>query len=398
MVSNMKPLARPKLLATALFGSLVGISVPASAAPCTDLPNVTIGLGTNQSLPLFARFSAALAALPEPVSLVVQGSTSCYGITAYIDDTLLTGTASFWDVDGVEQSCELPLTGIAPDYGLIAIDPLLCDGVMEIPAGLGERKGPVSAYNLIVPVASSQTSISAEAVYFVYGFGAMDGMVSPWTLDAELYARNQTAATQIAVALGAGIPVGKFKGIDTMTVTGMVSAVAMSQNPEAALGFAGSEVVDLNRDVVRTLAFQAYGQTCGYWPDSTVNTFDKRNVRDGHYYLWTNYRVFTPVDGDGEITHEPTRIAMGYLTGTETVPTEFPALDLVIEGGSIPQCAMQVGRDEDIGPLYSVAPEEPCGCYFEFRATGESSCEACVATEDCDEDTAVCRNGFCEGY
>jgi hypothetical protein len=394
----MNPCAYPKSWAAVLCGALVSISQPVSAAPCTDLPNVTIGLGGSAAKPLFSRFGAQLAAQVEPVSLVFQSTTSCYGITAYIDNTLMTGTAHFWDVDGVEQVCELPLAGIAPDYGLLSIDPTLCDGVTEIPAGLGERIGPITPWSLIVPSTSSQTSISAEAVYFVYGFGASEGMVSPWTIDAELYARNPTASSQIALALAANIPVASFKGNDTMTANAMVSSVAMSQNPESALGFVGAEVADLNRDVIRTLAFQAYDQTCGYWPDSTVASFDKRNVRDGHYYLWTPYRFFAPVDADGEIIHEPTRLAVGYMTDTETIPAEFPALDLVIDNGSVPRCAMQVWRDQDIGPLYSLAPDEPCGCYYELRATGESSCEACVETTDCNEAGAMCRNGFCEGY
>ena len=27
-------------------------------------------------------------------------------------------------------------------------------------------------------------------------------------------------------------------------------------------------------------------QLCGYLPDSTGTSFDKKNVRDGHYWLW----------------------------------------------------------------------------------------------------------------
>jgi hypothetical protein len=109
-----------------------------------------------------------------------------------------------------------------------------------VPDGLGERTGPITPWSLIVPAASSQTTISAEAVYLVYGFGASQAQGSPWTLDAELYARNATASSQIAVALAAEIPVGKFKGNDTMTANGMIGAVAQLENPEVALGFVGA--------------------------------------------------------------------------------------------------------------------------------------------------------------
>ncbi|MFV8755903.1 hypothetical protein ACNOYE_35580 [Nannocystaceae bacterium ST9] len=382
---------------TSIVASLASPKL-ALAAPCIELPNPTIGLGGSAARPLFAAFATQLAALDDPITLIFQSTTSCFGITAYTDGTPMTGLANYWDVEGVEQTCELPLAGIAPDYGLLSIEPTLCQGVDGVPAGIGERLGPVTPWSLIVPVGSTQTSISAEAVYFVYGFGASEGMVSPWTLDAELYARNPTASSQIALALAANIPVGKFKGNDTMTTNAMVAAVAMSQNPEAALGFIGAEVADLNRDIVRALAFQAYDQTCGYWPDSSATSFDKQNVRDGHYVLWTPYRFYAPVDEQGEIVHAPTRTAIGWMTASEPVPDEFPALDLVIDNGSVPRCAMQVWRDEELGPLHGYAPEDPCGCYYEFRATGASSCDACVESTDCSEAGAVCRRGFCEAY
>lgn len=377
---------------------VLAITVPglAHADPCTDLPNPTIGLGGSAAKPLIAAFATELSNEDEPVSFVFQSTTSCFGITAYLDETPMTGSASFWGADGVEQMCELPLAGMMPDYGLLSIAPTLCQGVTEVPEGLGEFIGPVTPWSLIVPIESSQTTISAEAVYFVYGFGASEGMVDPWTVDAELYARNATASSQIAVAIAAGIPIGKFKGNDAMTANGIVTAVAMSTNPEAALGFVGAEVADQHRDVLRTLAFQAYDQTCGYWPDSTSTAFDKQNVRDGHYYLWTPYRFFAPVDADGEIVHEPTRTAIGYLTGTVPVPESFPALDLAIDVGSVPRCAMSVWRDEEVGPLSSYQPEAPCGCYYDLRATGSSSCDPCTGDDECSAEAPTCRYGFCE--
>lgn len=367
----------------------------AGAAPCTDLPNPTIGLGGSAARPLLGRFATQLSQLDEPVSLVFQSTTSCFGITAYIDDTPLTGTASFWGADGVETMCELPLAGLTPDYGIMSIAPTLCEGVTAIPDGIGELIGSVTPWSLIVPAASTQTSISAEAVYFVYGFGASEGMVSPWTIDAELFARNATASSQIALAIAAGIPIGRFKGNDAMTANDMVTSVAMSENPENALGFVGAEVADLNRDTIHGLAFQAYGQDCAYWPDSSPTAFDKQNVRDGHYFIWTPYRFYAPVDDMGEIIHGPTATAIGYLTGS-TPEDDFPALDLTIDNGSIPRCAMQVWRDEEVGPLMSYQPDAPCGCYYDFRATGSSACTECADDSGCPAAAPACRHGFCE--
>lgn len=387
---------RVRGIAVACMVTASVLSSPAAAAPCTDLPNPTIGLGTSNGRPLVAAFATELAALSEPISLVYVGATACQGLGAVLDETPSSGTASYWDVDGVERSCELPIAGHVPDYALIQAEPTLCTGVTEVPDGIGEFVGPVTALSMIVPVASSQINISAEALYFIYGFGASEGQVSPWTIDAELRAREPSASSQITFALAAGIPLGKFKGVETATAGEVITALATSQNPEAALGFVAAETADQNRDVVRTLALQAYGQSCAYWPDSTATAFDKRNVRDGHYFVWSPTRLYAPVDGDGTILHEPTRIAVGYMTGTIPIPDDFPALDLTIDTGPVPRCAMNVWRDEESGPLYSMQPDEPCGCYYDFRSTGTSACESCGSDDDCPGEAPVCRYGYCE--
>lgn len=384
------PMSAATLVATTL------LSGRAAAAPCLDLPNPTIGLGTSNGRPLVAAFATELSALPEPISLVYVGATACQGLAAVLDEIPSTSSASYWDVDGVEQMCELPITGHVPDYALIQADPTLCEGITEIPADVGELIGPVTALSMVVPAASSQINASFEALYFVYGFGASEGMVSPWTIDAELRARDATASSQITFALALGIPLGKFKGEETATAGAVVTALTSSRNPEAALGFVAAELADANRDIIHTLALQAYGQDCAYWPDSSTTAFDKRNVRDGHYFVWSPSRLYAHVDEAGEIIHEPTRIALGYLTGTGEIPDSFPALDLTIDTGVVPRCAMQVWRDEESGPLYSLQPDESCGCYFDFRATGSSSCTECDIDDECPRETPACNYGYCE--
>ena len=178
----------------------------AGAVDCTELPNPTIGVGGSASKPLLATVGAALAGAEDPLTVIYQSPGACFAITPYVDGTTITGTANYWDPDGTEQVCDLPLTGIVPDFGMSGVQGTLCEGVEEIPAGIGDFAGPVTSWSILVPQVSSQTSISAEAVYFVYGYGATLGQVSPWTIDAELYSRNATSAALIAVALGAGIP------------------------------------------------------------------------------------------------------------------------------------------------------------------------------------------------
>ena len=386
-------------LAAPLAAALVLAAAPrpaAAAGDCADLPNPLVGVGGSASKPLLAKVGAALRKAADPITLVYQAPGACFGITTYVDGTPITGTASYWDADGTEQTCNFPVLGVTPDFGMLGVQGTLCDGVDAIPDGIGEFSGPITSWSLIVPNASSQTSISAEAVYFVYGFGAALGKVSPWILDTELYSRNATSAALIAIAIAAGIPPTKFKGVDVKTNQAMISSLAMSTNPEAAIGFVSTEVADLNRDTVRTLAFQAHDQTCGYWPDSTSTGFDKRNVRDGHYALWSPYRFYAPVDGNNQIIDPRTRRFVGFFTGAEALPPELPLLDIEIDNGNLPQCAMEVWRDEEIGPLYSLQPDAPCGCYFEFRAAGETSCTACQDDAGCPGDAPKCRHGYCE--
>ena len=376
---------------------LAGAPRPAAAeGDCDALPNPLVGVGGSASKPLLAKVAPSLLGLAEPITLIYQAPGACFGITTYVDGTPVTGTASYWDAEGVEQTCNFPVLGVTPDFGMLGVQGTLCEGVEAIPAGIGEFTGPVTSWSLIVANASSQTSISAEAVYFIYGFGAALGKVAPWVVDAELYSRNATSAALIAIALAAGIPPTKFKGTDVGTNQAMISSLAMAVNPEAALGFVSTEVADLNRDSVRTLAFQAKDQLCAYWPDSTSTGFDKRNVRDGHYDLWSPYRFYAPVDGEGEIVDATTRRFVGYFTGAVEVPEELPLLDIIIDNGNLPECAMQVWRDEEIGPLYSRQAEAPCGCYYEARATGASSCTACADDAGCGGEAPKCRYGYCE--
>ena len=396
-----------RFLPSLVIAAVLAAATQAHAQPaCTSLENVVIGAGGSASVPLLASVGAALRAIEPPLTLVYQSPGACFGITPYVDGTGITGTASYWDADGTQQTCTLPLTGLTPDFGMLGTAGTLCEGVTAIPEGIGDFAGPVTSWSLIVPQASSQQVISAEAAYFIYGFGAIEGQAAPWIDPAHVWGRSATSAALIAIALGAGVPpermgswfAGDRAAWDVRTNGRMVERVVESGAvaPEATLGFVSTEVADANRATVRTLAYQHYGQSCGYWPDSTATAFDKRNVRDGHYYLWSAYRFYAPVDSSGVITDPETRRLIGYFTGAEPLPAGLPLNEIIIDNGNVPECAMQVWRDTDIGPLYSYLPEEPCGCSYDFLATGSTSCTACDDATDCPSSAPACRFGYCE--
>lgn len=389
-----------------ILAAVGGIAPPWSSSAaaqnidCESLPKpILYGVGGSAQRPLFSKLGAKLAASEERLTVVYASPGACFAMDAFNpdEDYKLTGTANYTLEDGSEKTCQLPAAGVKAAFGSMQVGATLCPNVTKLYDGVGDFEGPVSTTNFIVPVQSSQNVISAEAAYFVFGFGDQ-GRAEPWIDNNLIIRRNDTSAVQLYVALASGVPAAKFKGIDAMTNANSIKFVAEATNKEAAIGFVSGENADDNRDTVRTLAYQHKGQTCGYWPDSTPSKFDKRNVRNGQYYLWGPTHLFAKVDASGQITDENARRLIGYLAGTVTPPPDVNILDVTIDNGNIPQCAMQVKRDGDLGAISSFQPDEPCGCYFEAKATGAAGdCTECESDDDCESGSAkFCRHGFCE--
>lgn len=151
---------------------------------------------------------------------------------------------------------------------------------------------------------------------------------------------------------------------------------------------------------LNVLAYKDFGQTCGYYPDSTATAHDKANVRDGHYTLWGPIHFFTYVDEHGTPQNANVARLMSYITGTTAPPRGVDFVQVDAENNLIPPCAMRVTRTVEMGPLSSYAPSGSCGCYFEYVATGQSTCQPCQKRSDCPSSAPVCNVsqpvGFCE--
>jgi hypothetical protein len=358
---------------------------------------VIYGIGGSAHKTLFKKLGGALRTAASPLVLVYQSPGACFALTTWTDaGGAITGTANYWEADGTEKTCDLELAGTPIQFGAAGNAPTSCAGITGLPAGIGDFTGPVNTWNLFVPVQSSQQNISAEAAYFVFGFGKA-GQVTPWIDESQLIVRNATSAAQIFIAKAAGLPPEKFIGVDAKTNGASITLVANSKTPEAAIGFASGENVDANRNVVRTLAFQAKGQISAYWPDSTATAFDKRPTREGLYDIWSPIHIYTPVDASGAPKNADVAKFVGWLTGTLAEPADVPVNKLIIGASNIPKCAMSVWRDGDLGPLFSYAPPTPCGCYYESVAAGKTSCAVCKADADCGA-AGKCRYGYCEAY
>jgi hypothetical protein len=382
--------------AVAVAAACLATAAPARAdnPKCADLPQPVYGLGGSAYKPLIGKTAAALTKAGWPRTVVYQAPGACFGINGIIAGTKITGTASYWGADGKELTCDLPVAGSDPAFASMGNYATSCAGVTELPADVGDFPAPVQAFTLIVPAASSQQSISAEAAYLAFGLGA-EGEAAPWTDEANLFRRDANSAAQLFIGLSIGVPVSKFKGQDTKSNSGTVTAVAASTTPEAALGLVSGEVADANRDKVRILAYQQTGQSCGYWPDSTSTTFDKRNVRTGQYYIWADGHWFAKIDGSGTIVDPGASEFIGLFNGSYTLDGVDPTR-ISIEAKSVPQCAMEVTRTADIGDIQSYAPPEPCGCFFDSVATGTTSCAPCKVDADCSASAPHCRHDYCE--
>ena len=386
----------------ARFGAAAGAAIAATtlsahayALACNTLPAPVYGIGGSAPSQLFAKLGKALSAATPASTIVYQSPGACLGPNAILSSVPMTGTATYWDATGAAKSCDLPITGQAADFGAGSTYATFCPGISSVPSTFGDILGPIEAFDFIVPQASSQTTISAAAAYFVYGFGT-SGQAAPWTDETEIFKRDQNSAAGIIISLGIGVPIAKFKGVDAMSNGNTVSLVSAAPNPENAIGFASGETAEASLASIKILAFQSYNQTCGYWPGSTSASFDKQNVRNGHYPLWSPLHFFATLDGSGNIADPAAAKLIGYFTGKTTPPAGVDVDSIVSKVGEVLDCAMEVKRTSDFGDLVPYAPAEPCGCYFESVATGSTSCSTCTTSTDCSVNAPNCRKGFCE--
>jgi hypothetical protein len=224
-------------------------------------------------------------------------------------------------------------------------------------------------------------------------------MVDPWDDESLLFIRTTTKSTLIGIAANIGVPPVKMKGVAFDASSEVLNAVATSVDPERTIGLMGSEIYDQNRDLVNALAFRAYQQKLAYFPDSTPDSFDKKNVRDGHYTIWSPTLYLTRVDGQSQPLNPRAAYVIDLILGRAVTPAaNFESLDLVVEGVKlVPNCAMLVSREMEGGPLSLYMDPEPCECFFESKVgTLPDSCVTCIDDDDCTSG-GVCRHGFCEG-
>ena len=386
--------------ATACFTLLALSSSRARATDCDALDNPIYIAGSSAAKPFLAEISKLLVNQTDPVSIVYVAEGSCAGIDAVLNGTPVKSTdtapTSYWDSMDTEQHCDLPAAGVTADLG---ISDVFASSCVDLPNGLprtvGDFLGPVQTMTFVVPKASTQQSISAEAAYYVYGFGKNSG-VDPWTDPASIFQRSADSGTQSMIAAAIGVPLNKWKGTPTTTSGDILQRVVASSAPEATIGILSTSEAQDDLSALNVLAYQHFDQSCGYYPDSQATANDKRNVRDGHYALWGPLHLFAPVGDDGYARNASVRSIIGYVSGTKTVPSGVDMIYLEAQRHFVPQCAMQVTRSDEVGALQSFAPDKACGCYYDQLTTGQTSCTSCSVASDCSAPTPACNYGYCE--
>jgi hypothetical protein len=274
-----------------------------------------------------------------------------------------------------------------------------------------DAHGPIQTMAFVVPTNSKFSEISAQAAYFVFGFGKDNGVLDEnlsqpiWYDVAFIFQRSASSGTQAMLAAAIGVPATQWRGRAHKTsddvAASLQAAAVNADNADKAIGILAADYIDSKnlRAQLRMLAFQDSNQPCAVYPDSSANARDKRNVRDGHYPIWSPLHLLHRVDENGSPANAANRQQvldiLGYLSGSKALPNGIKLLDVYAQSGLIPECAMRVTRLKDGANIVAYAASNPCSCLFEEKATGSTTCKACTIQGDCGTNE-TCSFGYCE--
>ncbi|MDB4964948.1 MAG: hypothetical protein JWN44_637 [Myxococcales bacterium] len=378
---------------------------------CSDAGTNRIYMfGTSDFAPLLRAAQPLLSAGTPKYRAIYQNATSCAGVISVFDSAkrLMTNPATgaapnyafYFDDQGQQVGCLLDTTGNTIDIGVSNLYSTTCNTATATYVSgttVSDYTGPVVPFVLSVPSASTQVSISSEAAHIVFGNGGkMAGAgglkdATPWTDPTYYFIRNGSSGSTVLTSYVIDVPKTKFWGVDRLSTDNLRDSMLASTAAEQSIGILSIDYADKNRGNLRSLYLQSKAQSSGYLPDSNKNAFDKMNVRDGHYPLWGYVHFFTPV-GPGGV---PSDAAKAMVTRFSVAHLDQTLVDNIIGASLVPQCAMKVvraGEEADFTAQNGLR----CGCYFDFKTTGKSSCQTCQSSSDCPSDRNACNYGYCE--
>jgi len=391
---------------------------------CDSLGNkgtVVYVTGSSAAKPFLQQIAQQLSGLG--VYIVYTSTGSCVGVDAIFNNTPMTSgpspapaaSATYWESSSSSgTACDLPIAGVSADLGISDVFAQTCPG-FELASLDSEQvrdaHGPIQTMAFVVSANSSCSEISAQAAYFVFGFGKDGGVLDStaarplWDDENYLFQRSASSGTQAMISAAIGVPAALWKGkghsSSGSVAADLQSAAATQDTADKAIGILAADYIDSNnlRAQIRMLAFQDSNQPCALYPDSTATARDKRNVRDGHYPIWSPLHILYKADSSGNpansANQQQTIDIIGYLSGSKVLPNGIKLIDVYAQSGLIPECAMHVARQKDGGNILPFQPSNPCSCLFELKATGSTSCSTCTVQGDCAQNE-TCSLGFCE--
>jgi hypothetical protein len=401
----------------------------AAPPPCSALPGtiVYVESGDTQEA-LLKRLGRELRDRAD-IMLVFLFTGSCaltpnlYNGTAIAPGQVMdfipsTAENAAWTTADAESTCTV-MTPTQPMLGISALYPASCQlGGPDAGSNIGLIDGPIQAYTFVVPPAAFTAdgmAIYAEEAQAAFGTGKGTGLVSfngsaEWNDPTQMFFRPTSKSTLVSTAFNVHLTAGAMAqgAVDEAMSSQVLSAVAAATSP-SAIGILGDEVYDTQgRGKVDVLAFKAFGQNRAYFPDSTQTAFDKQNIRDGHYTMWSPTVYITQVDSTGAPINPAVKYVTDVVTGSAaaTPPDGGAPIDGLADitaVGLTPSCAMQVTRTtpQDGSPISAATTPPSCTCYFLSKipnATGPvANCVPCGGDASVCPGGDTCLRGFCEG-
>jgi ABC-type phosphate transport system substrate-binding protein len=366
--------------------------------------NTVVVTGSTALQPFLAVVAKVLAESSPPYSIAYQGTGSCNGVDHIFNPDPAKRLAK--DIGGrtnllfeganAPVPCSFGLAGVPVDVGISDVFSKSCVASYTPNDRIAEYLGPVQPMTFVVPSGSEEKAISAEMARVVFGRGSMDPKSSPFSDPLLYFVRNSTSGTQQMMSRAINVDARQWWGVDrggSTRVRDQLLSVAPAR-ANGAIGILSTDFADAERARLRILAFSSRGQLCGYYPDSSLFTRDKINVRDGHYAMWGPIHLYAAVTGG-----VPNAAAAALVTRFGVPRLDQALLDAIIKASLVPQCAMKVTRTEEMGPITAYSPDFQCGCYFEATVPNGSapeSCQVCSGPADCPASKPACNNGYCE--
>ena len=378
-----------------------------------DCPTGDVVVVAGGDPPLLKALAQQLALDPNKITIIQVPTQSCTAI-AWLNDPNKTVTdpgntadsAAFYDSNGVSAQCKLAPTKVDVAFS----DSFATTCSINVAGDVGDFFGPVSPQVFVVPSTSSQKAISAEAAYSA--FGVYNGAAKPWIDKAFFSIRTETSGTQQVISSMIGVPANQWwgakKGGSSRIIPELIN-VGKGLNPDGTTPTGGADPTLAEKAIgtlpsenaqppatkanIRILAYQGHGQIAAFYPDSSVDKLDKRNVRDGHYELWGPLHLFSHVDTATGAPVSRSKPIVDRFTGELTKLV----LDGIADNFLVPRCAMKVRRTTEGGPLSSYTPDKSCACYFDSKPErGGTTCKACTTDTDCPTATPKCNYNYCE--